>query len=63
MVGITSLNAHIFSRSFRKKFDITPVAGTRKARLRCLAFLFSAGTGGGLQWTVLQAFENQLLIK
>ena len=39
MVGIMSLNAQILTKSSRKKFDITPVAGTRKARLHRLAFL------------------------
>lgn len=32
MVGITSLNAQILSRSFRNQFDITPVAGIRKGQ-------------------------------
>ena len=31
--GITSLKAQILSKSSRKKFDITPVAGTKKARM------------------------------
>ena len=30
--GMTSLNDHIISKSSKKRFDIIPVAGTRKAR-------------------------------
>ena len=39
MTGITILKAQILSRSSKKWFDITPVAGTKKARLHRLAFL------------------------
>ena len=35
---MTSLKAQILSKYSRKKFDITPVAGTRKARKRLRAF-------------------------
>ena len=40
MAGITSLSAHILYRFSRIQFDITPVAGTRKARKR-LRVLFA----------------------
>ena len=39
-LGITSLKAQTLSRSSKKKFDITPVVGTRKARHHRLAILF-----------------------
>ena len=43
MTGITFLKDQILSRSSKKWFDITPVAGTRKARKRLRAFFIIPG--------------------
>ena len=48
MAGITSLNAHILSRSSRKKFDITPVAGLEDELLfqdKVWVYYFMNGSG------------------
>ena len=52
--GITSLRLQILSRSSRYWFDITPVAGTRKARLHRLVFSVVRGwTTRGLEFGLL----------
>ena len=54
MTGITFLKDQILSRSSKKRFDITPVAGTRKARLHRLVFSVVRGwTTRGLEFGLL----------
>ena len=57
-----SLSAQILSRSSKNWFDITPVAGTRKARLHRLAFSVVRGlAGGGWESESLQRIAIQLV--
>ena len=44
------------------KFDITPVAGTRKARQQSLVFSVFGLAGRGLELCALQVVGNQMFI-
>ena len=53
MTGIPFLKAQILSRSSKKWFDITPVAGTRKARKFLTGLLYYS-------WNGLESFRPSL---